>query len=133
MELQNNFQENVTVAVEGQNLIKASLFNLIVIANSLQRGLHCQELVRFVTEKFPCRVIFVQSDESSQADFFHTEHTIQSIGTGLTRVCFDQFTIDSSTNQLHKVPFLILPNIMPDLPVYILIGHDPTQDHVILP
>ncbi len=132
-EEQMQTQENIPVAIEGQNLIKASLFNLIVVANSLPRGLQCQELVRLVTEKFPCRVIFVQSDVSSQADFFHTEHTIQSIGTGTTRVCFDQFRIDSSTNQLHKVPFLILPNIMPDLPVYILLGHDPTQDHVILP
>src|SRR5262245_41381546 len=100
----NEIQENIEVAVEGQNLIKASLFNLIVVANSLQRGIECRELVRIVTEKFPCRVIFVQSDESSQADFFQTEHTIQSIGTGQTRVCFDQFTITSSTNQLHKVP-----------------------------
>lgn len=131
--IQTEFQQNIEVAVEGQNLIKASLFNLVVIANSLQRGLECKELVRLVTEKFPCRVIFVQSDEASQADFFHTEHTIQSIGTGLAKVCFDQFTIESSTNQLHKVPFLILPNIMPDLPIYALLGHDPTQDHVILP
>lgn len=124
---------NLPCTVEGQNVIKASLFNLIVIANSLQRALHCQELVRLVTEKFPCRVIFVQSDEASQADFFHTEHTIQAVGTGLNRVCFDQFIIDSSINQLHKVPFLILPHIMPDLPVYILLGHDPTQDRFILP
>jgi len=129
----DELQENLTVAVEGQNLIKASLFNMIVIADSVQRALHCQELVRLVTEKFPCRVIFVQSDESSQADFFHTEHTLQSIGTGTNRVCFDQFIIESSINQLHKVPFLILPNIMPDLPVYILLGHDPTLDRVILP
>lgn len=132
METTNEFQETITVA-ECQNLIKASLFNLIVVADSLQRGLQCQELVRIVTEKFPCRVIFVQSDVASQDDFFHTAHTIQSIGTGMTRVCFDQYTIDSSTSQLHKVPFLILPNIMPDLPVYILVGHDPTQDHIILP
>ncbi len=128
-----NIQENIPVAIEGQNLIKASLFNLIVVANTLQRGLECQEFVRLVTEKFPCRVIFVQSDESTQADFFQTSHTIQSIGSGSNRVCFDQFTINSSTNQLHKVPFIILPNIMPDLPVYLLLGHDPTQDHVILP
>ncbi len=131
--MENEVRENIEVAVEGQNLIKASLFNLIVVANSPQRGQECQELVRLVTEKFPCRVIFVQSDDSSQADFFHTEHTIQSIGSGNTRVCFDLFRIDSSTNQLHKVPFLILPQIMPDLPVYILLGHDPTQDHIILP
>lgn len=127
------FQENLPVAVEGQNLIKASLFNLIVLADNLQRGHQCQELVHLVTEKFPCRVIFVQSDEQSQTDFFRVNHTIQSIGSGSNRVCFDLFTIDSSPNQLHKVPFLILPNILPDLPVYVLLGHDPTQDRVILP
>lgn len=126
-------QENKTVSCEGQNLIKASLFNLIVIADSVQRALHCQELVRLVTEKFPCRVIFVQSDVSSQADFFHTGHTLEAIGTGTNRVCFDQYIIESSVNQLHKVPFLILPYIMPDLPVYILLGSDPTLERVILP
>ncbi len=133
MTIEENEVENVQVAVHGQNLIKASLFNLIVIANTLERGLQCKELVHIVTEKFPCRVIFVQSDESSQDDFFHTENTVQCVGTGQTSVCFDQLVIDSSTNHLQKVPFLILPNILPDLPVYILLGHDPTQDHVILP
>ena len=53
-------EEVHTVVSEGQNIIKASLFNLIVVANTLQRALHCQELVKLVTEKFPCRVIFVQ-------------------------------------------------------------------------
>jgi glucose-6-phosphate dehydrogenase assembly protein OpcA len=130
---ETEFDENLSVAVEGQNLIKASLFNLIVIANSLQRALHGKELAKLVTERFPCRVIFVQSDEANQSDFFHTERSLQAIGSGANRVCFDQFVIESSVNQLQKVPFLILPNIMPDLPVYILLGHDPTLDRVILP
>ncbi|MBS0654523.1 MAG: glucose-6-phosphate dehydrogenase assembly protein OpcA [Verrucomicrobia bacterium] len=118
---------------EGQNVIKASLFNLIVVTNTLQRAIHCQELVRSITEKFPCRVIFVQVDEASQPDFFHTERSVQASGLGDNAVYFDQLLIESSADQLHKVPFLILPNIIPDLPIYILLGQDPTQEHTILP
>lgn len=126
-------QENVPCIVGGQNLVKASLFNLIVLANSQQRAVRGRELVRLVTEKYPCRVIFVQCDETNQGDYFHTEQSLQTIGSGQNAVCFDMLTIDSSQSQLHKVPFIILPNIMPDLPVYILLGQDPSLEHIILP
>jgi hypothetical protein len=122
-----------TSDAEGQNWIFASLFNLIVVADSLEQELRCQEIVRLVTEKFPCRVFLIQTDETSESDFFHVENSIQSIGTGSSRVSYDQITIESSPGQLRKAPFVILPKILPDLPVYILLGHEPTEDHVLLP
>jgi glucose-6-phosphate dehydrogenase assembly protein OpcA len=123
----------ISVLTDGLNIMKASLFNLIVVSNTLQRALNCQEITKIVTEKYPCRVIFVQADEASPVDFFHMERTVQAIGTGTTRVCFDQITIDTSPAQLKKVPFLVLPNIMPDLPIYLFLSYDPTQDQLILP
>lgn len=126
-------EEKTPALTEGQNWILASLFNLIVVSDSLQQALRCQELVRLVTEKFPCRVFLIQTDETSETDFFHTQHTVQATGSGSTRVCYDQITIDSSPGQLRKAPFVILPKILPDLPVYVLLGHDPTQDLTLLP
>lgn len=50
--LEESFTEPpaATAPVEGHNVIKASLFNLIVLTNTLQRAIHCQELVRTITE-----------------------------------------------------------------------------------
>lgn len=117
----------------GQNVIKASLFNLIIVSTTPHTAVRCQEFVRIVSEKYPCRIIFVQVDETSHSDLFRIENTVQAVGTGQNRVCFDQTTIETSLGLLHKVPFLVLANIMPDLPVYLLLGQDPTQDEVILP
>ena len=126
-------EDKIPVLTEGQNWILASLFNLVVVADSLQQAMRCQELVRLVTEKFPCRVFLIQIDETSESDFFHTEHTVQAIGSRAAKVCYDQITIESSPSQIRKAPFVILPKILPDLPVYILLGHDLAQDDALLP
>lgn len=116
-----------------QNWTFASLFNLIAVADSPEQTIRCQEIVKLVTEKFPCRVILIQTDPASETDFFHVSESIQSIGSEKNRVCFEQITIESSPNELRKAPFVILPKLLADLPVYILLGHDPMQDQVIVP
>ena len=122
-----------TAASEGQNLIKASLFNLIVLAQNPERAVHCQKLVELITEKFPCKIIFVRADPDAQSDFSHTSRSLLTVEKGNTRVLCDQITIEASLTQFHKIPFLILPHIQPDMPVYLLLGQDPAQDKVILP
>ncbi len=127
------FAETLPVVAEGQNLMKASLFNLILVSNSVQGFKHCQEFMRVVTEKFPCRIILVHADPANPVDLFNYTRSVQAVGTGANRVCFDQISIESSMGSLSKVPFLVLPDIMPDLPVYLVLGYDPTQDQVVLP
>lgn len=118
---------------EGKNLIKASLFNLIVLSQDPERAVHCQRLIEIITEKFPCKIIFVRADPLAQSDFIRTTNSIQTVGTGSNKVLCDQVTIEASLHQFHKIPFLIFPQIQPDLPVYILLSHDPLHDQVILP
>lgn len=122
----NTIETESLVVAEGQNLIKACLFNLIVVAEDVESGMHCQELVRIITEKFPCRIIFVRTDPTIQSDFLQITRSVQTIGSGATCVCCDQIAIDASANQLQKIPFLIFPQIVPDLPIYILLSKDPT-------
>ena len=127
------FAETVTVVSQGQNVIKACLFNLIVIAEDHESGLHCQELVRIITSKFPCQIIFVRADKTAQSDFLQITRSVLTVGVGTSIVYCDQIMIEASPNQFQKIPFLIYPQIVPDLPVYLLLGQDPTQDSVILP
>ncbi len=120
------------IIAEGKNFIKACLFNLIVISEDLESAIHCQDLIRIVTEKFPCRIIFIRSDKAAQGDFFQETRSVHTIGAGSSRVCCDQLVIELSCNQLHKVPFIIFPQLVPDLPIYILLGKDPTEGSTVL-
>ena len=44
-----------------------------------------------------------------------------------------QINIDVSYKQLHRVPFIVLPHFVSDLPIYLLWGQDPTTEHMIFP
>ncbi|MDB6082048.1 MAG: hypothetical protein JWO53_1320, partial [Chlamydiia bacterium] len=68
--LYNEHEKKAESAVMGrQNVIKASLFNLIVLSQDPERAIHCESLIRIITAKFPCRIIFVRLDPSAQSDF----------------------------------------------------------------
>ena len=125
--------ETLPCITEGQNLLKASLFNLIAVSDSLEEAARCRDFVHLVTQKFPCQIFLIQTDDTSSMDFFHTEHVVQSTGHGTNKVCFDEITIESSRSELKKAPFVILPKILPDLPVYLFFAHNPMQDSVIFP
>jgi len=117
----------------GQNLMKANLFNLIVVASNPERITRCQELIRIITEKYPCRIIFVKADPTNEADYVRSTTTLQTVGTGSNRVLCDLITIEASLTQFPKIPYLVLPHILPDLPLSILLSADPTTDKLILP
>jgi len=126
------YEEDIIAPAEvGQNLIKASLFNLIVISNNPDRKHRDQELVRIITEKYPCRVIFISLDPTNNSDFVRTTNSLQIVGTGSGRVLCEVITIEAAHTQTHKIPFMILPHILPDLPVYLLLGHDPSHDPIL--
>ena len=117
---------------EGQNLLRACLFNLIVVVHDPARVAHCENLVRIITAKYPCKIIFVRQDPLTQADFSRVGQGVQMAGTAGIRVLCDLITIDVSASQFHKIPFLILPHIVPDLPLYVLEGQDPSHQTELL-
>jgi glucose-6-phosphate dehydrogenase assembly protein OpcA len=104
--------------------IRACLFNLIVYTHEPHRTQYFQELVRNMMEKFPCRVIFIQSDDSMSKETFQINVSTELSSSG--KLGCDQIIIKASSFQLEKIPFLILPYFVPDLPIYLLWGDDPT-------
>ncbi len=129
---ESDFRDIQQRQLDTESPLKACLFNLIVISYDLERGLYCQELVRIITERFPCRIISVRAEQDTQYDFIRKTWSTLVVGTEGSRITCDALSIEASTNQLKQVPFLILPNIVPDLPVYIILAHDPTQDQLLL-
>lgn len=112
--------------------IKACLFNLIVYGQEERRAAYLQELERTILEKFPCRIIFIEhsfEDPSRLELVLNTD--IRSKAS--RKFTYDEILIKAGTQTLSRVPFLVIPNLVPDLPIYLLWGQDPTADKEILP
>jgi glucose-6-phosphate dehydrogenase assembly protein OpcA len=111
---------------EGINTLKTSLFTLIIAVKDIDRTMHCQRLVHLIAEKLPCKVIFVSIDSNAQESFLRQNLSTRRVTNGHS-ICCDVLTIQTSLDQLHKVSFLITPQTIPDLPVFLLVGHDPSE------
>jgi len=112
--------------IEGINTLKASLFTLIIVVKDIERTMHCQRLVHLIAKKLPCKVIFVSIDSEAQESFLRQNFSTRVVKNGHP-VCCDLLTIHTSLDQLHKVSFLITPQTIPDLPVFLLVGHAPSE------
>jgi glucose-6-phosphate dehydrogenase assembly protein OpcA len=117
--------------------IRACLFTLVIYAPTSHRAHYMQELVEMILEKFPCRIIFIRTDLDPDKDHLRVEvsHAISGKldNTGGTTIACDRIDIDASESQMKRIPFLITPHLVPDLPVYLLWGQIPYQDKVLYP
>jgi hypothetical protein len=109
--------------LEASNKMRASLFNLIVITPKNQRTPYIRDITQKVLKRFPSRLIFAMIDNLS-----NTFNATVSIVEEATVVC-DQIEIEVSKDTQAKLPFVILPHLLPDLPVYLLWVEDPIKDN----
>lgn len=115
--------------------IRANLFTLIIYAYDKRRQQFLNDIVEAILEKFPCRLIFIKGNEDPESDYLNvTVSTVTSSKKDTQAlIACDQIVIEVGLKQLKRVPFLVLPHILPDLPVHLLWGQDPTTEHEIFP
>ncbi len=111
-------------SLETTNVARACLFNLIFYTQKNHRAPYIQRIAQKVVEKFPSRVIFVTVDKAAKEDFLKTEVSILSSSKGEFDVACDYIQIDAAGTSHERVPFVVLPHILPDLPVYLVWGED---------
>lgn len=120
---------------EDQKKQKACLFTLIIYAHEARRVQYLQDLVDSILDKFPCRIIFIKADNQSNSSFFHVDVSTVMIGNikQKSTIACDRITIEVSKDQLFRVPYLITPHLVPDLPVQLLWGQNPFEENAIFP
>ncbi len=122
-------------ASQDKKQVKACLFTLIIYAQEPRRVQYLQELVDTILAKFPCRIIFVKENNLAGCPYFHV--AVSTVMSGDVKqkstVACDQITIEASKDQLFRVPYLVTPHLVPDLPVYLLWGQNPFEDNTIFP
>lgn len=105
--------------------VRACLFNLIVFNRISSRTDYFRNIVQKVSEKYPCRVLFISTDPDSHTPYLKT--AVSVVGSG--SIACDYIDIGVSGPDLQRVPFVVWPHIVPDLPVTLLWTEDPTKFH----
>ncbi len=112
-----------------ENKMRACLFNLIVFNRYSNRTDYIRNIVEKVIGKFPCRLIFISEDPKPHTPYLKTAvSVIMPQGPSSTSAC-DHIDIGVAGNETERVPYVILPHILPDLPVTLLWAEDPCVDH----
>lgn len=111
---------------------RACLFNLIVYTHEPRRTAYFNEMVKMIKTQFPCRIIFITGNPSAKENYLHFRTTTEKNPDGSGFVC-DQIFIEAAGQDINRVYFLLLPLFVPDLPIYLLWGQDPTIEYTILP
>ncbi len=118
---------STTPSPEGSNMLRASLFTLIVIAQDQERIAHAQNLVHLIAQKYPCKIIFIAIDSETKESFLRRQCSHRCITEGKTSITCDLLMIETSVEEIHKVPFLIIPELSSDQPVFLLVAHEPEE------
>lgn len=103
---------------------RASLFNFVIWTPTVGRQNYLRHLVDKVTERFPCRLFFViqTPDKSGPLQIKVSVNLKPSMAS-------DFIEILAPEEDIKKIPSLILPHLIPDLPLYILWGEDPSNNN----
>lgn len=118
---------------EGTNKIRASLFNLILYIQKNSNLPQYQKLVKNVLQLFPCRVIMIIGDDSSNEEYLRTSVTGEAMKSGDQEIYCEIIQIEVAGSLVERVPFIVLPHLLPDLPIYLLWTQDPAMENKILP
>lgn len=127
-----NIEKELQVIWEGlakENTMRASLFNLIVYTHLSARTDYFRNIVQKVVEKFPCRILFISFDPESKESYLKTAVSVVKPLQAEATIACDNIDIGVAGSDLERVPFLLLPHILPDLPVYLLWAEDPSLEN----
>ncbi len=120
-------------SLEASHKVRACLFTLVLYTDDGTRVEHFKDLVKEIIEFLPCRIIFISGDHDLNNNFLRTSVSALTSGHGDQMIACDQITIEAGGEYLRRVPFVVTPHLVADLPVYMVWGQDPTKDHEILP
>lgn len=109
----------------------ACLFNLIIYAHHPDQIMSLQVLLEAITERFPCRIIFIECDTEA-GEKLDVQGFLCSSAEGHLPD-YEEVRLVVSLSNLNRVPYVVLPYLLADLPVFLLWGQDPSIEKEVLP
>ncbi len=109
---------------------KASLFNLIIYTKKNKREEYIKQILKNIIRYYPCRIILITVCESG--DFLNTSVNILTPEkNGKNTIFCDIINFEVSISFIERIPFVIIPHLLSDRPVYLLWADDPSEDNLI--
>lgn len=115
------------LAIKASTKAKAALFNLIISIPDGEHLSYVEGASRRILSKFPCRVFFLLEDPDPKHDFLQVKAGIKVVN----EISCDQIQIEFAGGQRERVPFILLPHLLPDLPVHWLWIGDPRPEDLL--
>lgn len=115
-------------ARQGNGQMHACLFNLVVYSQDKSRAEFLKFTVKTIISKFPCRVMFLQREAQSKESFL----SVNVANEVVNKIACDVITIEASQDLVDRMPFIVLPHFVADLPIFFLWDHDPTKQDPVL-
>lgn len=112
-----------------ENKMRASLFNLIIFNRYSERTDYIRNIVQKVIEKFPCRILFISEDPAADHPYLKTAVSVAMPQNSESSIACDNIDIGVGGAFLERVPYVLLPHLLPDLPVTLLWAEDPCKAH----
>ena len=106
------------------NKMRACLFNVLIYAPQKERIAYLSTVAQRVIEKFPSRVLFLTYDRDATHPHLKTAVSVMTAKAGDSVIACDFIEIAASKQTYPRIPFLILPHILPDLPIYVVYAED---------
>ena len=109
------------------NTIRASLFNLVIYVKKDLREEYLSQLAKNMIRKYPCRMIVITEFENTGEDYLRTYVSDMLPEEGSSIFC-DLINFEVSGSYRERIPFVVLPHLLADKPVYLLWGDDPLKN-----
>ena len=124
--------EKIWDSLKGTNKMRASLFNLIIYTTKDNRREYFKSLSQEMIKKFPSRIIFITLDPKNVSKKLQVTVSVITAEKGENEIACDLIEITTSKKHHERIPLIILPHLIPDLPIYLVHGDDPSVDNLVV-
>lgn len=128
--ISGNVKDGLSQLNQSSANCRTALFNLVIYTHDSLRIEYCNRVVEMVSKQFPCRIFFIESTKETTGEL-NLNFSVLGEEKGKS-FSSDFIHIKASGEGLTRVPYLIIPYLIPDLPIFLLWDEDITKDSQIL-
>lgn len=116
---------------EGDAVTRTCVLNLIVLTSSYQASHQANTTIVQLMASHPHRAFVVIAGEQAASLQAWVQAHCQAPGAGRAQVCCEQITIEAPTPAHARVPGVVLPLLLPDVPIMLWHRHgEPFDDQL---
>lgn len=115
----------------GKHKVHASLFNLIIYVDQEERTALYEKLIKTVVSHFPSRILLIVAHPQGE-DHLSSQVTAETLQGGELEIFCEVIRLEVGGAFLERIPFLVLPQLLPDLPTHLLWASSDLRDQGVL-